>query len=241
VREALARSDRDFLSEDEGPASSDVVEALHFLLRRPAEIVGVLTMAGLSAAILFNALVMQTGAHPAPFFPSRAQPKLATTPARPSPAPASPQEIATVKGLQVALAMHGLYDGAPDGVAGPKTVAAIRAYQEQAGLEVDGVSSEDLLRQVLATPASAPARKGVDQIGALITASTPSPPGRRALGVERALAALGYGPLKVDGLADQDTESSIRRFEQDQGLPVTGQITARLARELAAMSGLPVE
>jgi hypothetical protein len=240
VREALARSDRDFLSEDDRPASSDVVEALHFLLRRPAEILGVLTMAGLSAAILFNALVMQSGTHPAPFFPSRAQPKLVTTPARLSAVPV-PQDIATVKGIQVALAMHGLYDGAPDGVAGPKTVAAIRLYQEQAGLDVDGVASEDLLRHVVATPASAPTRPGVDQIGALITASTPSPPGRRALGVERALAALGYGPLKVDGLADKDTEASIRRFEQDQGLPVTGQISAKLARELAAISGLPVE
>jgi peptidoglycan hydrolase-like protein with peptidoglycan-binding domain len=245
VREALARSDRDFLSEDDRGEPSDIVEALHFVLRRPAEVVGVLAMAGVSAAILFNALVMQSGTHPAPFFPSRNPARLATLPAHPSPAPPTADDMATVKGLQVALSLRGLYDGTPDGVAGPKTVAAIKSYQENAGLPVDGVASEGLLRQLLAAPASAAPASAApprnDAIAALITASTPSPPARRVLAVERALATLGYGPLKVDGQFDHDTQASIIRFERDRSLPVTGQISTRLTRELTAVSGIAVE
>ena len=40
---------------------------------------------------------------------------------------------------------------------------------------------------------------------------------------------------------DDDTGASIERFESDRGLPVTGRISARLTRELTAVSGLPVE
>ena len=200
-------------------------------------------MAGLTAAIFFNALVMQTGSHPAPFFPSRSAPKLATAPARPSPAPQigmAPADLATVKSVQVALTLRGFYDGTPDGVPGPKTVAAIRSFQDSAGLTADGIPTEALLQAVLARPVVDAAGRP-DQIGALITASTPSPPARRLVSVEKALAALGYGPLKVDGLMDDDTRESIERFERDRGLPVTGQVSARLARELTAVSGLAVE
>jgi peptidoglycan hydrolase-like protein with peptidoglycan-binding domain len=243
VREALARTERDYLSEAEPTTGSELLDALTFVLRRPAEVVGVLTMAGLTAAILFNALILQTGTHPAPFFPSRAQPKLTTTPARPSPAPLA--DIATVKSIQAALTLRGLYDGTPDGVAGPKTVAAIRSFQDSAGLVADGIPSEALLTAVLARPVVGSDGRA-DQIGALITASapaapTPSPPARRVVSVEKALAALGYGPLKVDGLMDGATEAAIQRFESDRGLPVTGRISVRLARELTAVSGIPVE
>ena len=69
-----------------------------------------------------------------PFFPSRNPARLATLPAHESPAPPTADDMATVKGLQVALSLRGLYDGTPDGVAGPRTVAAIRSYQASAGM-----------------------------------------------------------------------------------------------------------
>lgn len=45
-----------------------------------------------------------------------------------------------IAGLQVALRSHGLYKGPIDGVAGPKTAAAVRAFQRRAHLTVDGIA-----------------------------------------------------------------------------------------------------
>src|SRR5262245_48783094 len=45
-----------------------------------------------------------------------------------------------VAGLQVALRAWGLYGGRVDGIDGPGTRAAVRAFQQQAGLPVDGVA-----------------------------------------------------------------------------------------------------
>ena len=45
-----------------------------------------------------------------------------------------------VAGLQVALRAQGLYRGAIDAVAGPETVAAVRAFQRSHGLRVTGVA-----------------------------------------------------------------------------------------------------
>ena len=69
MREALARSDRDFLSSDEiGHEPSRLISTLTLVLRRPIEVAGSLTIAGFVAVILVNALSMQAGPHPAPFF-----------------------------------------------------------------------------------------------------------------------------------------------------------------------------
>src|SRR3954451_8664127 len=45
-----------------------------------------------------------------------------------------------VAGLQVALRAWGLYDGPIDAIDGPGTRAAVRAFQQRAGLSVDGVA-----------------------------------------------------------------------------------------------------
>jgi peptidoglycan hydrolase-like protein with peptidoglycan-binding domain len=53
-----------------------------------------------------------------------------------SPASARNAQLA---GLQVALRAHGLYCGPIDGISGPATAAAIRAFQQKAHLPVDGI------------------------------------------------------------------------------------------------------
>jgi hypothetical protein len=45
-----------------------------------------------------------------------------------------------IAGIQVALRAHGLYLGPIDGIAGPGTRAAIRAFQRKKGLQVDGLA-----------------------------------------------------------------------------------------------------
>jgi peptidoglycan hydrolase-like protein with peptidoglycan-binding domain len=48
-------------------------------------------------------------------------------------------EIEAVRDIQRELQTHGYKPGAVDGVPGPRTCNAVRRYQKDAGLEVDGV------------------------------------------------------------------------------------------------------
>jgi peptidoglycan hydrolase-like protein with peptidoglycan-binding domain len=64
---------------------------------------------------------------------------------------------------------------------------------------------------------------------------------RQVLAIQRALSEYGYGPLKPTGVYDPDTRAAIERFERDRKLPVTGQISERVTRELAALIGHPLE
>ena len=271
VREALARSDRDFLLSDKmEEVPSRLVGTLRFVLQRPAEVVGLVAMVGFGSAILVNALALQTVSHAsAPFLAEQraSEEGVAAPPAR-APSAAAPAEHrqaaaapdqpldgpALLKSVQSALAERGLYDGQADGVLGPKTNAAIRSFQQHNGLSVDGQPSQELLARILARsvplmssqggPAPAQAEPS-DPIAALIKGNAspaPAPSGdRRTLAVEKALARQGYGPLKLDGILGNDTRNAIGRFEKDRGLPVTGQISPRLLRELALVTGAKIE
>jgi peptidoglycan hydrolase-like protein with peptidoglycan-binding domain len=64
---------------------------------------------------------------------------------------------------------------------------------------------------------------------------------RRIAAVQRALTEYGYGQLKPTGTIGADTQAAIQKFERDRKVPVTGQVTDRLVRELSTMIGHPVE
>jgi hypothetical protein len=64
---------------------------------------------------------------------------------------------------------------------------------------------------------------------------------KRVLAVQRALADFGYGQMSPTGVLDAATKSAIERFERERKLPITGQASDRLMRELAAVTGRPLE
>jgi hypothetical protein len=59
--------------------------------------------------------------------------------------------------------------------------------------------------------------------------------------VQRALNEYGYGPVKATGVYDDATRAAITRFEKDHNLPLSGQVTPRFRRELAAATGRPLD
>ena len=59
--------------------------------------------------------------------------------------------------------------------------------------------------------------------------------------LQRALAEYGYGQIKPSGTIDAETQAAIEKFERERRLPITGQASDRLVRELAAMTGRPLE
>ena len=64
---------------------------------------------------------------------------------------------------------------------------------------------------------------------------------RRVAAVQRALTEYGYGQLKATGTIGSDTQAAIQKFERDRKLPVTGQVSDRLVRELTVMIGHSID
>ncbi|MGH7855237.1 MAG: peptidoglycan-binding domain-containing protein [Candidatus Binatia bacterium] len=50
--------------------------------------------------------------------------------------------------------------------------------------------------------------------------------------VQQRLQEKGYNPGNISGTADDTTRSAIRKFQQDQDIPVTGTIDERTANQL---------
>lgn len=90
-----------------------------------------------------------------------------------------------------------------------------------------------------AAPTAAPAN--VARPPAPVPATTQSAGARRVAAVQRALTQYGYGQLKPTGAVGSDTQAAITKFERDRKLPVTGQMSDRLVKELTAMIGHPID
>lgn len=150
--------------------------------------------------------------------------------------------------LQWQLALHGYDPGPADGAAGPRTVAAIRHYQADAGLPVDGRPTRALLDHLQYTVpavrnAAAPAPAALR--GATVAAAGTGPldqlePGLRriyVIGIQRELKARGYDPGPVDGVAGKRTRAAIRKYQAASGLPVDGQPSPALLNHLKFVGG----
>jgi peptidoglycan hydrolase-like protein with peptidoglycan-binding domain len=229
---------------------------------RPADTIAVALAAVATAAVLVNALVLQRVPQPAPplteerlAVPSPSQRKVAqkpTVPAAPAPpllvppqpvpvTPVPPQrpETAAVRprselvvNVQRELAQLGLYDGTVDGLLGPRTEQAIREFEKRQGLKISGEPSAMLLDVMRR------ARPRPETTGAVAPAEPR--PSTRVLAVQRSLARLGYGPVKLSGIPDAATRAAIEQFERDRGLARSGEIGERLLAELSAVTGAPI-
>jgi peptidoglycan hydrolase-like protein with peptidoglycan-binding domain len=220
--------------------------------RNPMDTVGIVVLLTAVVAILANALYRQPGPHPAPIFSVKPRP-VASEPADTTPLPrarppaaksdARPRADLTIE-IQRELVKRGLFEGAADGVMGPKTDAAIRDFETLANLKVTGEPSEELLRALQrGHKTDAPQRPAArDQINDLLSGSVQAAgTAQRVIAVQRALDDFGYGPVKATGTIGPETTAAIRKFESARKMPITGQVSPRLVRELAAVTGRPLE
>src|SRR6266851_870367 len=234
----------------------------------PRDAVGVVLGGFVTLAILINVLFLQSGSHPAPMFKGAPGPvKTAavtesTSVPRPRPlepaAPAAPSKVAApaaprspgeiINDIQRELARRGYYDGVSDGLYGPKTDAAIRDFEQAAGLKPSTEPNEALLQAIIRSPAKLV--KGTTGTTPVVRPPLPvrndtvverPAPSKRVLALQRALAEYGYGQIKPSGIVDAETQAAIEKFERERKLPITGQASDRVVRELAAMTGRPLE
>jgi peptidoglycan hydrolase-like protein with peptidoglycan-binding domain len=219
------------------------------IAQHPREFVAMVMSTAAIFAIVINALFLQKGPHPAPIFAPRSllqqeatlPPRLSGTSSHVASDLAAQARVQLIANIQRELSRKSFYDGPADGIWGSKTDAAVRDFVQASSLKVNPEANENLLRAISsyvpkpATAAVASNPLPADPIAKLIA------PSKRIVSIQRALADFGYGQIKATGVYDPETRGAIEKFERDYRLPVTGQISDRLVRELAAMTGRPLE
>jgi hypothetical protein len=202
---------------------------MRMLLHSPKDLIAGGLAAAAVSAIIANALFLQAGRHPSPMFgtvvmlPSQA-PVLANPLPRPRPVEATrviepfapPEQFKPVE-----------TKSADPKSADPKNDAMTSLVVKSTGPAPVAAAPSNVARP----PAPIPARSEAAQSSAA----------RRIAGVQRTLTEYGYGQLKPTGTIGADTQAAISKFERDRKLPVTGQMSDRLVRELTAMVGRPID
>jgi peptidoglycan hydrolase-like protein with peptidoglycan-binding domain len=186
-------------------------------LLRPVTLVRTSVFA-VGAGIAVNALLLQSGPHPAPLF---AEPEGAAAAIEPDP---------LVAAAQRELRRIGYYQGPIDGIPGPQTEAAILRFERSTGLATTGAIGPELVRAVSTPERGEPSH---DASAAAAPLSTD-----RVAAIQHALSLAAYGPLPADGIVGPQTREAIRRFQAHHGLPVTGELTDSLVVELRAVGVL---
>ena len=176
----------------------------------------------IAASIVANAMFLQSARHPAPFFET-----LHTR------EPVETTADAHVEAIQAALRDAGYYSGAVDGLVGEQTKQAIAEYERKLGWAPTGAASRALLA---ALQADLSAQDRANAAG--VTGTVLIVPDSRVAEVQEALSKAAYGPLRADGVFGPQTREAIIRFQQDHGLPATGEINDALMVELRAAGAL---
>lgn len=208
---------------------------MRILLYSPKDTVAGFVAFAAVSAIVANALFLQTGRHPAPMFGTvvrlPAPPTLALSRPLPRPRPLAADALPLEpKPMEFRLAEPKATERAPE-----------RAPEKPAGPRVAQPRSADPLTNLVraTTGASSSPSAAVDRPPAPILLHPSA--SRRTVAVQRALAEYGYGQLKATGTITAETQAAIQKFEREHHMPVTGQISDRLLREVAALIGHPVE
>ena len=206
---------------------------MRMLLHSPKDMVAGLLAAAAICAILANALFLQAGRHPSPMFGS-----VVTLPA-PHAAVVSP--LPRPRPVELTLRPG---EAEPPEIRPVEVRGADPKHVEIKGADPRGDSKNpdplaNLVVKSTGVPTAAPAN--VMRPPAPIPATAQSAGARRVASVQRALTQYGYGQLKPTGAVGSDTQAAITKFERDRKLPVTGQMSDRLVKELTAMIGHPID
>jgi hypothetical protein len=224
--------------------------AMRMLLHSPKDMVaGALAVAAVFA-IITNALFLQAGRHPSPMFGSVVTlpaPAPAVAVANPLPRP-RPAELA-VRPAEPTPAEPKLVEAKPIEAkpveaksADPKNSDPMTNLVVKSTSAVPTAASSVAGPAVKPTSAASVAPSNVMRPPAPIPVSSHGDAGsRRIAAVQRALTQYGYGQLKPTGTIGSDTQAALSKFERDRKLPVTGQMSDRVVKELTAMIGHPID
>jgi len=150
-----------------------------------------------------------------------------------------PSNFATSATVERLLVANGLAPGTSDGIVDNDTRQAIRTFQSQNGLQVDGRIS---LQLVIALSSHALDLIPGAQMQLDITPNANSLVVENIVRANRAraqriLARNGFAPGRTDGASINQTEQAIRNFQSQVGMPITGQVSTELVAALDEFDG----
>ena len=212
---------------------------MRMLLHSPKDMIaGVLAFAAVSA-IIANALFLQAGRHPSPLFGTVvAVPAAAPAPASPLPRP-RPVE-ATTKAVDTLPPEPKAVEPKSDSRSDFKSDS--RSDRSEFKSESRAADAMTNLVKATAVPQTVPAPVARPPVPVpAASRNDPASASRRIAAVQRTLTEYGYGQLKPTGTVGSETQAAIQKFERDRKIPVTGQVSDRLVRELAAMTGKAID
>lgn len=128
-------------------------------------------------------------------------------------------EGAAVEDVQQRLSTVGLLEaGDADGVFGPQTAKAVRAFRERSSLE----SGDEVDEKTWSALVDASYHIG----DRTLYLRMPYFHGHDVLELQRALGALGFASGHEDGIFGAYTEDAVRKFQRNMGLPSDGIVGA---------------
>ena len=184
------------------------------LLGRPRDSALALLVAGAIGAIAINSLFLQRGPHPAPIFTQ-------VTP--------QPREVPVRRAATAPSQLR------------PDEIQAVIQQRPNSTTEATGAVPNVLPRQrppeappKVQPAATRPSAARKDPIADVLGSS------QQITAIQRVLSEFGYGQISPNGVLGPETRAAIEKFERERKLPVTGQISERLTRELSTVTGRPL-
>jgi hypothetical protein len=210
---------------------------MHLMFHSPKD-----TLAGAVAltavlAIIVNALFLQAGRHPSPLFATALPATKSVSEPQTSPKPAT---VIVTPAQQTGASPQMTTSPMPR----PRPAEAENRPVDPLGNLVRSTNAPSTPaatapvasapRPPAAIPQSAASAKADPAAGATLSSA-------RIAAVQRALTDYGYGQIKATGAVGADTQAAIQKFERERKLPLTGQVSERLVRELGLATGRTFE
>jgi peptidoglycan hydrolase-like protein with peptidoglycan-binding domain len=128
-----------------------------------------------------------------------------------------------VRQLQTALQETGNDPGPIDGVFGSQTAAAVKAFQAERGITVDGIVGPITWRNI---------DEFAEFDEPVLREGSTGLPVRRA---QSRLTAAGFDTGGVDGVFGPQTESGVRALQQAAGVPIDGIVGPQTWQQIDAL------
>ncbi len=145
-------------------------------------------------------------------------------------------ESNNVKAMQQRLKALGYFSGTCTGYYGTATREAVKAFQRNNNLSVDGIAGTATLRKLASSEAK---KANGSSAGDDVEVLRPGMTGAAVKTMQTRLRALGYFNHSLDGRYDSQVTEAVKAFQKRNGLTVDGIAGAKTLAKLTSSSAKP--